>query len=154
MSVSPVEACGDRVKVAPLPPKDLTCTKLLQTAKGIISICNVLYIKGYTGLGDVSLAKGLIGYYNPVKVRALGSETYVTLPPGVRRDITVVDYCTLLYPSVAFPVVPAMMMKLRVAAVQPPTMTSTRGRSGRASMGTQGELLSALTSAMSATSRA
>ncbi len=124
-SMSPAEAVGDRVSVDPWPPRDLTCTEL-PTAMGVVVFRNLLYIKGHTGLEVLNLVEGLIGIYNPAKARALGSESYVALLPGVRSGFKVTVYCTLPYPSVAFPAIPTTVMKLSMAAAWLPTMTSTR----------------------------
>ncbi len=151
---SSMEASGDIVWGAQLPSTDLGYMLLLLTEKGIVVIRSMLYIKGYIGLGDVSLTKGIIGSYNPVKARAPGNKTYLALLPGVMNIITVIGYCTLPYPSVAFPVLPKSMAKLGMAAIWPRAIASVRGTPGRASAATQQDLLSALTSALPAAGRA
>ncbi len=143
--------CGELI---PLPPTELEYPQPMLNEKDFAAAHYVLHIKGHTGSGGSRLAKGLIGFFNPVKVRALGSKLYLALPPGVGRKNWAIGYYPTHYPLEALPANHTMMTERRKAAPQQPTLASRRAVPGDASAAGRTHMLSALTSALSMTGRA
>ncbi len=148
------EANGFCGKGILLPPTELVLAGPTLDKKDTAAAHYVLHIKDCTGSGNSGRAKGLIGFFNPVKARALVTKAYVILPPGVRRKILVIGYCTTHFPLEALPAAYTTTTKRRKAVPQLPSLTSERGGPGYASAAGRTHPLSALTSALSVTGRA
>ncbi len=54
--------------------------------------------KGYTGFGNRGRGKGVIGNYNPAKLKGGAHKTYVPFLPEVGRKSWVTDMCPALLP--------------------------------------------------------